>query len=101
MEEFTTNILGKRWRIVPADGLKDRYGVDGDCDPPGARRKSVRYEPTLGLWDLVETVSHECHHAAFPSTSEEDVTQYNRDLRRVLERVLTQRFDITPKEPQP
>ena len=96
LKEFKAKLLGKIWRIVPAEGLLDRYGVHGDCDSPGAKRKSIRYEPTLSLFDKIETICHECHHAAFPSTSEETVTEYNRDLRRILERALptlTERYE--------
>ena len=86
--EFKTTIAVRRWRIVPIGGLKDRYGVDGDCDPPTAKNKAIRFDTDLGVPDTIETIIHEMTHASFPTVDEEVVRQFGRDVRRVLLRVL-------------
>lgn len=84
MREVTLPIMSRRWRIVPVDGLCESYGVHGECDHVTTKKKAIRFDKDLSALDLLETLCHECHHAAFPDASEESVTLYNRHLARVI-----------------
>ena len=94
MKEFKSRIMDHIWRIVAADDLRSKYGVDGDCDPVHARHKSIRFDPILKPWDKLETVLHECFHAGFPSVKEDDVERFNRHVRKILEKL----FELSDKE---
>ena len=92
--EFKATILRRRWRIIEAEGMRDRYAVDGDCDDPRTPNKAIRFDPSMGFWDTLETLAHEAHHAALPSTDHDDLTQFHRDIRRIQETATAARFVI-------
>lgn len=98
MHEIKATILRRKWRIVPAPGLGEIYGNDGECDPPRAKNKAIRYDPGIGFWDLMETIGHEAHHAALPSTDHDDLTDFHHDIRRIQEAVAEQRWVILERE---
>lgn len=91
---FKTKILGRLWRIVSAPGMYERYGTYGDCDPPSSKGKAIRYDPGQTFWELMDTIGHECHHAAFPSTDHGDLATFHKDVARIQRRVAESIFTI-------
>jgi hypothetical protein len=96
--EFTTTILGRRWRIVACDKLVETYGFDGMCDPPGSPRKAIRYDPSMEFWRTMDALGHEAHHAAFPSTDHDDLNQFHTDVTRIQRKVTESRWVILTRE---
>lgn len=93
MREFRARVKDRIWTFRFVDDLGKDYGVDGDCDKPTARAKSIRLDSSLKGWVLFETILHEAFHAAFSCIKEDDVLLFNRDVRRILEKL----FDLSEK----
>lgn len=84
---MTITILGKRWNLQFCARLpKDETGkeLDGDCDPPTAKHRKIRVHKSLAGKELLETLIHECTHAADTHKTEEWVSDFSRDLTAVL-----------------
>jgi hypothetical protein len=80
-------ICWRRWRIlfVPRDELD---GDDGDCDDPTVRGRTIRIADDLAGEELLETLLHECAHAAGWILDERDfVEPFARDVARLLSRL--------------
>ena len=77
-------ILGKNWnlRFTPLSGNQG-----GDCDAPHIPGKTIRVNSKLSGEKLLETILHECRHAADWGQSEEYVTEEARDIARILWRL--------------
>jgi hypothetical protein len=97
-EEFTATILGHRYRIVACEGLADRYGSYGECDPHRTRRKTIRYDTDLSFWETLETLGHESHHAAFPHTEEDAVNRFYVELARIQRRACAGRWAVLTQD---
>lgn len=93
--EFKQKIGWKMWRICFVDGLKAKYGVDGDCDPPDTKHKAIRVDAALSAWDELETILHEMQHAAYPDLSEDSVTTIASQMRQAL----SKRFEQPVRKP--
>lgn len=93
-DEFRATILGLRYRFVAAEGLIDRYGSQGECEPRTAKNKTIRYDPSLDFWKTMDVLGHEAHHAAFPTTSEEAVDRFHCDLVKIQRRVADGRWVV-------
>lgn len=84
MDGRRVTIVGKHWtlRYVPL------RKIDGDCDAPTTPGKEIRVARRLLHRDrqqrLMETLVHECLHAANWNLSEEHVTQASSDITNVL-----------------
>lgn len=74
--------MGKHWnlRFVPTLGKRKL----ADCDPPTRPGKEIRIAAGLKDQERLEAIAHEITHASNWSLDEAHVTQFARDLARVL-----------------
>jgi hypothetical protein len=82
------DICGKRWRLEfkrMRDTKHDRQL--GNCDPPDVPHKSIRINRSLEGEEKLETIIHECLHAANWHYAEESLAQAAEDIARVLWRL--------------
>ena len=78
-------IRGRRWKLEFVDRLPD--GAYGECDDPDRPAKSIRIALNCTEEELLETIIHECTHAAIPDLTEDAVYILARDVARVLYRI--------------
>ena len=76
-------ILGKRWRLRFTNLKKD----NGDCDAPDVKNKEIRVRSNLKGELRLETIIHECLHAADWHKDESYIEQKAIDLARILWRL--------------
>lgn len=76
------NIMGRRYGLEFV--RPQSAGWDGECDPPDARRKSIRINRSLTGKRKLETIVHEFSHAAAWWLSEEHVAKSSKDLAEIL-----------------
>jgi hypothetical protein len=76
------------WEIIelPDADMRHNDGTlcDGLCDPPGVKKKKIRIRQGLEDKDHMDTVIHECLHAADRSKDEDWVSAVAKDLTNVL-----------------
>jgi len=75
-------IRGKRWSLEVVDYLQD--GSCGSIDPPDTPKKRILIASNQTPIDQLDTVLHECLHAAFPDLDEEAITESSTDITKVL-----------------
>ena len=92
--EFTTKIDGKKWRIVLADGLYEKFGNYGECDHPSKRGRAIRIDPVQNDEELLDTLLHEMSHAVCHMLAEEVIEQIAGDYCRAI----LELFDVTRKQ---
>jgi hypothetical protein len=81
----TIRILKKKWRIREVDQAEMQHSdAHGECDPPNTVRKEIRILKGLKNLDRLETILHECIHAADWKWDEETVSQLGKDLSSLL-----------------
>lgn len=73
-------ILGRIWRLRFVPNLS----TSGDCDSPATPSKEIRIWQGLRGQDRLDTIIHECLHAAHWSIDEAFVAQFATDLARIL-----------------
>jgi hypothetical protein len=78
-------IRGKRWNLEVVDRLPD--SSHGEIDPNDRPGKQIRIARNQNPLDLLDTVVHECLHAACPDLCEEAVTESATDIAKVLHRL--------------
>jgi hypothetical protein len=77
------HICGRFWEIQYPQRLPpDR---DGDCDAPKRKDRLIRIRRSLKGKRRLETVIHECLHAADWSKTEEWVAQTATDIAEILD----------------
>lgn len=81
---MVVSILGKRWKFGFVPMLKC---VDGVCDSPDTESKGIRINQQLRDETLLETILHECLHAADWTKDEEFIEREARDIARILWRL--------------
>lgn len=70
---FHAKILGKRWQVVERN-MRSSYG---ECDAPDTPGKQIRLlSHSMSEPERLDTLIHECTHAAFFCLSEECVRKY-------------------------
>lgn len=75
-------IRGKYWQLVYDSHLpKD---CDGLCDAPDLDKKRIRIRSTLTEQTELETLIHECLHAAFWDADEYAISETSCDIAKVL-----------------
>lgn len=84
-------ILGKRWRLRFTRLAK---GTDGECDHPSTPGKEIRVRKGMSEQDTLETIVHECLHAADWHRSEPWVEEVGRDVARLLWRLGYRRKEL-------
>lgn len=77
-------ILGKRWGLKFTNLPRD---VNGECDGPTEPEKEIRIRTGLSEKETLETILHECLHAADWSKDEAWVEDVACDLAAVLRRL--------------
>ena len=75
-------IRGKRWSLEAVEYLQD--GSCGSIDPPDAPQKRILIALNQTSIDQLDTVLHECLHAAFPDLDEEPITKTSTDIAKIL-----------------
>lgn len=85
-------IRGRRWYFEIVKSLPD--ASHGEIDPYDRPDKAIRIARNQKPLDALDTVIHECLHAALPDLCEEAVTESATDIARVLFR-LGCRVDLT------
>ena len=78
-------IRGRRWNFEIVNTLPD--ASHGEIDPYDRPDKAIRIARNQKPLDALDTVIHECLHAAFPDLCEEAVTDSATDIARVLFRL--------------
>ena len=78
-------IRGKRWSLEVVDYLQD--GSCGSIDPQDTPQKRILIASNQTPLDQVDTVLHECLHAAFPDLDEECITESSTDIAKILHRL--------------
>jgi len=78
-------IRGKRWSLEVVDYLQD--GSCGSIDPPDTPKKRILIARNQTPIDQLDTVIHECLHAAIPDLDEDCVTESSTDIASVLYRL--------------
>lgn len=76
-------IRGKRYRLRFVPGLK-HYGM---CDAPDKAGKEIKVRRSLRGQLKLDTIIHECLHAALWDLGEESIDQAATDIARVLTRL--------------
>ena len=76
-------IRGKRWRFE----RRKTQGAYGRCDGPHIKNKTITVDPRISGQTELDTVIHECLHAAFWDMDEEAVEEVATDLARILIRL--------------
>lgn len=76
-------ILGKRWQLV----FGRLTTCDGICDPPSRIGKAIKISDRLIGELQLETIIHECLHAADWTKDEEFIEREARDFARILWRL--------------
>lgn len=79
------DIRGKRWRLEVVDRLPD--AACGEIDPVDRQGKAIRVARNLSPLDTLDTVLHECLHAAFPDLAEEAVDESATAIAKILHRL--------------
>lgn len=80
-------LLGKRWQLTYTP-VFDSPKTIGECDPPGRVNKAIRIKRRLPPDVELETLIHEClHAAAWDMFDEAFVTQLAADIARLLIRL--------------
>ena len=79
------DIRGKRWNLEMLDYLPD--GSCGSIDPPDTPQKRIHIGLNQTPLDVLDTIIHECLHAAIPDLDEEAVTETATDIAKVLYRM--------------
>lgn len=80
-------LLGKRWQILWTNKFTDP-NIRGECDPPDKLNKAIRIKRRLGMETELDTIIHEClHAAAWHMFDEQYVTQAAADIARLLIRL--------------
>lgn len=76
-------ILGKRWELrpVPKSERRRHYGF---CEAPDVPNKTIVYEEGHSSERTLETLIHEFLHAGHWNLSEESVSDWSRDVARIL-----------------
>ena len=59
-------------------------GIDGECDPPDKKNKSIRVDKKMRGQDELETLLHEMDHACQWDISEEAIEEAAHDKARIL-----------------
>lgn len=75
-------IRGKRWRLEAVEYLQD--GSCGSIDPSNTPQKKILIASNQNPLDILDTVLHECLHAAFPDLDEEAITESSTDIAKIL-----------------
>lgn len=87
----TATIRGKVFKAVwrkPRNTCPDSSKEDvGKCDHPETLRKELWVWPRQDFWEFLETIIHECIHAALPDLDEDCVNELARDIVRLLRRM--------------
>jgi hypothetical protein len=68
--DLVIRINGRRWRLLYAPGLREQYGVYGDCDAANKPRKAIRLDPDQTDEELLDTLLHEMGHVLWPDLNE-------------------------------
>jgi hypothetical protein len=76
-------IRGKRWRLK-REKIRGAYGT---CDGPNEKGKSITIDPNISGQTELDTIIHECLHAAFWDMDEEAVSEVGTDMARILTRL--------------
>ena len=80
-------LLGKRWQILWTSRF-DNPKTIGECDPPDRVNKAIRIKRPLAMELELDTIIHEClHAAAWHMFDEQYVTQAAADIARLLIRL--------------
>jgi len=79
------SIRGKRWNLEVVEYLQD--GSCGSIDPSDTPQKRILIASNQTPQDQLDTVLHECLHAAFPDLDEEAITESSTDITKVLFRL--------------
>lgn len=84
-EDHHFRICGQRWllRFTRLRGQAAGWAYLPDAKRPEMQRK-ILVDSTLTGRARAETIVHEVLHVAFPTASEEHITESARDLARVL-----------------
>ena len=77
-------IRGKRWSLEVVDYLQD--GSCGSIDPPDTPQKRILIARNQTPLDQLDTVLHECLHAALPDLDEDAITESSTDIAKILYR---------------
>jgi hypothetical protein len=80
----TITILGRRWNLRFGNAGK---GHVGRCDPPDKPKKEIVVSPRVKGQLRLDTIIHECTHAAGWHIDEPFVEQFATDLARTLWRL--------------
>jgi hypothetical protein len=76
-------ILGKYWNLRRVPNLGSNKGI---CQHPDSAAKEIHIQSGLRGEQLLETVIHEVLHAANWHLDEEFVTDFARDVTKILKR---------------
>lgn len=76
-------ILGKYWNLRRVPNLGKNHGI---CQHPEKTAKEIHIQSGLRGDQLMETVIHEVLHAANWHLDEEFVTDFARDVTKILKR---------------
>ena len=79
------NLRGKRWDFQIVDRLPD--ASHGEIDPPARPKKQIRVARNQTPIDLLDTVIHECLHAAIPDLADDAGSETATDLAKALHRL--------------
>ena len=71
--------------MVVVDRLPD--AAHGEIDPPDRPGKQIRVARNQTPIDTLDTVLHECLHAAFPDLCEDAITEAATDISKALFRM--------------
>ena len=78
-------IRGRRWNLRVVDRLPD--ASHGEIDPHTRPNKELRIARNQTPLDKLDTVIHECLHAAIPDLAESAVEESATDIAKVLYRL--------------
>ena len=79
------DIRGKRWTLTVVERLPD--ASYGEIDPPNRPNKEIRIACNTTPIEQLDTVIHECLHAAVPDLAEDAVSESATDIAKVLHRL--------------
>lgn len=82
---LVVTILGKQWELVYRSRLPDNHC--GECDSPDTQGKRIRIRRGMREELELDTVIHECLHAAGWHIDEPFVEQFSTDVARILTRL--------------
>ena len=83
--KMRVELRGKRWNLEVVEYL---YNNDcGNMDPAGVPGKRIRISRSQDPLAMLDTIIHECLHAAVPDLAESTVEESATDIARVLYRM--------------